>query len=542
MSKGGAIIDEREARVIRKLGFMGPIALLGYGYLSLSGVLPGRAADIVGYLAMASFVVIALFHIIFNHRNKLQASILLLMYCFGTTLFTVGIVGFVSPLSIFWPLLILAGHLYFRSTGVQITVLALTASLLIDTFLYYDSSMLYMLQNAATYAIVCATATILVKLSQANRLNWIELRKTRSAELIQRDRILALINNLADGVIATDRDGIVQVYNAGSLNLLDTNEKLDGKHINEVLSCLKDEDNNSLKLSPLFRGTPKPVVRDDLSISFGAQTLLIELSFLPIRTAYSEDRPVTYNHDGFIFILKDITRIKSLEEEKDEFISVVSHELRTPITITEGTISNLQLIAQKGDIKQDILEKEIHSAHEQVVFLSKMINDLSTLSRAERGVADTPELVDVKELAEDLYHEYSPRAEHAKLTLDLDMAASPGYIHVSPLYIKEILQNFLTNAFKYTKKGGVKLIISGQKDNVTFAVKDSGIGISKPDQKHIYEKFFRSEDFRTRETRGTGLGLYVAAKLARKMNTRIELESRLNYGSTFSITLPKAKK
>jgi signal transduction histidine kinase len=107
----------------------------------------------------------------------------------------------------------------------------------------------------------------------------------------------------------------------------------------------------------------------------------------------------------------------------------------------------------------------------------------------------------------------------------------------SRLYLKELLQNFVTNAIKYTKTG--EIIVSAQQvgDTIEFKVKDTGIGISKSDQAHIYEKFYRSEDYRTRETGGTGLGLYVATKLAKKLGVRIEMTSRLNHGSSFGFTI-----
>jgi multi-sensor signal transduction histidine kinase len=105
------------------------------------------------------------------------------------------------------------------------------------------------------------------------------------------------------------------------------------------------------------------------------------------------------------------------------------------------------------------------------------------------------------------------------------------------------LQNFITNAIRYTEKGGVTIIVKpGENDTINFAVKDTGIGISRSDQAHLYQKFWRSEDYRTRETSGTGLGLYVVAKLAIKLKTEIKLKSRLNHGSTFSFSLPAVKK
>jgi signal transduction histidine kinase len=107
------------------------------------------------------------------------------------------------------------------------------------------------------------------------------------------------------------------------------------------------------------------------------------------------------------------------------------------------------------------------------------------------------------------------------------------------LYLEEILQNFITNAIKYTQKGSVTLRIRKTREGVHFAVKDSGIGISKADQKRIFEKFYRSEDYRTRESSGTGLGLYVVQKLSHKLSTTIEVSSQLNHGSEFSFTLPR---
>jgi signal transduction histidine kinase len=110
----------------------------------------------------------------------------------------------------------------------------------------------------------------------------------------------------------------------------------------------------------------------------------------------------------------------------------------------------------------------------------------------------------------------------------------------SRLYLHELLQNFITNSIKYTKEGSVTVSVRNKDGLVTFEVKDTGIGISKADQAKVFKKFYRSEDYRTRETGGTGLGLYVATKLAKKLNTTINLSSRLNHGSTFSFAI-KAK-
>src|SRR5690606_15994222 len=100
------------------------------------------------------------------------------------------------------------------------------------------------------------------------------------------------------------------------------------------------------------------------------------------------------------------------------------------------------------------------------------------------------------------------------------------------------LQNLITNAIKYTKKGSVTVICKSAKGKVRFTVKDTGIGIARNEQDKIFNKFYRSEDYRIRETGGTGLGLYVSSKLAKKLKTQVELTSRLNHGSSFSFELP----
>jgi signal transduction histidine kinase len=261
----------------------------------------------------------------------------------------------------------------------------------------------------------------------------------------------------------------------------------------------------------------------------------LEVTISPIRKTFKH---TPSSGDGYVIIMRDITKEKSLEEERDEFISVVSHELRTPITVVEGSLSNLLVMLDAKSAKPETIETAATMAHEQVLYLAKMVNDLSTLSRAERGVADTKEEVQVNDLLRVLYETYAPQAQAKNLTFDLDVEAALGSIHVSRLYLEELLQNFITNAIKYTKTGGVSLIARKKQGEITFAVKDTGIGISKTEQKKVFEKFYRSEDYRTRETSGTGLGLYVVTKLARKLGTEVQLKSRLNHGSTFSFVIP----
>lgn len=123
----------------------------------------------------------------------------------------------------------------------------------------------------------------------------------------------------------------------------------------------------------------------------------------------------------------------------------------------------------------------------------------------------------------------------------LSIQPQHSVLHSSKLYVREILQNFITNAIKYTEEGSITLSAKQKDKGVLFEIIDSGIGISKTDRERVFDKFFRSEDFRTRANNGTGLGLYVTMKLARLIHADIELESELNKGSTFSINIPNLK-
>jgi len=225
------------------------------------------------------------------------------------------------------------------------------------------------------------------------------------------------------------------------------------------------------------------------------------------------------------------------------FVADASHELRTPIAIAEGNISNAQFIVDKsGDIKQ--VKEALAQAHDQIMFLSGMVNDLSTLSRADRGKLDIDiESIDVNALLLDLASNYAPQAKERHLKLHASAPKNLPKLQSSKLYVREILQNFITNALKYTEKGSVtvRAEISDRGKGICFMVSDTGIGISKPDQEKLFDKFFRSEDYRTRKTNGTGLGLYVTLKLARLLHAEIDVQSELNKGSTFSIFIPDLK-
>lgn len=537
MYEGGLTINERTAQIIRFAGLLVPVMLLFYGVLIQYGIIDGShyVSDTLFFTIMAPWVAIATYQFLYASKTAKGSAFRLFSYHILAAVYILFVSGFTMPFTVAWVLLFLASYAYFSRLGLRFSIFALILVAGLDSYFHIHQETV-VIGNALAMLAVLMVGITAVAISQVQEVDGIELSRSKALESLQRDRILTIVNNLADAVLSTDKDGVIRVYNAASLNLLDTNNSLNGHHVDEILT-LYDQSDKPVKISGLLKESRGVVVRDDLLLTIEGETIRLEVTYSPIRSSYSKSKQ-TESQDGYILILRDVTKAKSLEEERDEFISVVSHELRTPITIAEGTISNVQLMMDRPNISDDILKEGIDTAHDQVIYLSKMVNDLSTLSRAERGVADAPETIEVRSLIDDLFNEYAPQAESRKLQFNLDLSPHLGQITASRLYLKELLQNFITNSIKYTKEGEITLHVSRDKDAITFEVKDTGIGISKSDQAKIFHKFYRSEDYRTRETSGTGLGLYVAVKLSKKLGTKIELHSRLNHGSSFSFTLP----
>lgn len=540
MKNGGANINKRTMEVIRYAGLILPAILVFYGLLIQFNLVASDhyVSDLVFAAIMAPWILLAVWQFLFPSTEAQKAGIMLGLYHIFTVLYLLFVSGLDMPFIIAWVLLFIASYGYFSNNGFRLSIFVLVMTALADSLLNLGNNLL-LLTDMLIVAAILLIGVSAIAISKSQEIDGRELDISKAKEALQRDRIMTIVNNLSDAVISTDSAGVVQVYNAACLNLLDTNSNLNGKSLSDILS-LQDSEGMVIDLNKELKRAKGVTVRDDLRFQVGEEVLRIELTHSPIRSSYSRSRGAQ-RQDGYILILRDVTKTKSLEEEKDEFISVVSHELRTPITIAEGTISNARLIIDRPGVAKKTLAQALDTAHEQVVFLARMVNDLSTLSRAERGVADEPELIDVRDLIGNLYTEYLPQAQEKKLHFNLDVDAKPGQVMASQLYLKELLQNFVTNAIKYTKEGEINLKVKRNASKIHFEVSDTGIGISKGDQAKIFDKFYRSEDYRTRETGGTGLGLYVAIKLAKKLNTKIELKSRLNHGSTFGFSLPVAK-
>lgn len=542
MIKGGTIQSPQAIQIFRYAGLFVPILLVLYGSLVQFEIINvPHTIDNLGMLLFSFWwLYISILHFLAPCKTRLDSILRIIAYHLLAASYLIFVSGIASPFVACWLLLMIASYTFFSTIGLQLSTLSFVFVILIDIILWHNADPLIATYDLTALAVILTIGFVTLSISHAQEITKADYNHSKTQELLQRDRVHTIINNLTDAVFSTDINGVVRIYNAASLNLLDTNDNLNGKHIDDILPLI-NQDNSNVSIFKELKSSNTVIKRDDLNFTYeDGEKIRLELTYSPIRSSYSRSKKAE-TRDGYVLIMRDITKAKSLEEERDEFISVISHELRTPITITEGTISNAMAMLDHPNATNDMIKDAITVAHDQTIFLANMVNDLSALSRAERGVGDSAEVIDVKELAHKMYEKYSNEAKIKKLHLDLDLSAKIGKVFASRLYLEELLQNFMTNALKYTKEGHIKIIIKQSAGKIHFSVKDSGIGISKSDQAKIFQKFYRSEDYRTRETSGTGLGLYVAAKLARKLGTRIDVISRLNFGSTFSIILPEYK-
>lgn len=536
-------IDNRIIRTIRSVSLIFSLLFAVVCMLIYSDVftIAGsyHAACIPTALAL---VILGVMQYAWDPYTKTKVRWYIGFYSLVAALACVFVIGYSTASFLAWLLIIIVLDIYFSRrysyVGMAIMGTSLTMWMILrwGHMSFASGAMQYVSALAA-----CGVALLVSVIWRLTSESVRDLEVSRDRLDYEHEQLNSLINSMADGVIAVDAQGRIILHNAAALNVMDLNTMQAGEHLSHYLKPV-DDTAKHVSITELIHASKTPTINRDLRLKYSDGSFVnLFLAIAPVHLGYRRGNAgAKTSAQGFVLVIRDITREKSLEEERDEFISVVSHELRTPIAISEGNISNAEFIVEKTkDISS--VKTALKAAHDQVLFLADMINDLSTLSRAERGVLKLEaEPINVHDLVNELQHNYTPQAEAKGLKLEIELDPSLEILSSSKLYVREVLQNFITNAIKYTQRGSVTIGAKKRQSGVEFYVSDTGIGISKGDQDRVFDKFFRSEDYRTRETNGTGLGLYVTAKLARIIKADINLHSELNHGSTFTISVPNA--
>lgn len=505
-----------------------------FGWLHTQPLLPWLA-----WLLAPAFVLLAAVQFVRPASSPQKALVYILVCCFLFAAMCAGLTGFPKPSYLGWVILgslanIICG--WALAAGVAaIMESSILAWILLQPDIKTATALGAVGSGLVAIGLILVVSLIWHKLIKSLK----ELYISQSKQSVEHEQLSSLINSMADGVIAVDSDVNVILYNAAALNVLDSNTSMRGQPLANFLRPV-NQTGKPVDITKMVSQIKLPTTNRDFKISYQDGSVInLYLSIAPVHLGYLQR-----GTQGFVIMIRDITREKSLEDERNEFISVVSHELRTPIAIAEGNISNAQFVLKNAKTKNrtELIAGSIDEAHEQVLFLANMINDLSTLSRAERDKLDFEvTAIDPIKLLSELFDSYQEAANAKNLTLRLKHPARLPNLYSSDLYVKEIIQNFITNALKYTDSGQIIIGARGIQDGIEFSVTDSGIGISKPDQNRIFDKFFRSEDYRTRKTGGTGLGLYITMKLSRLLKAELSVTSKLNQGSTFTIKFPNLR-
>jgi signal transduction histidine kinase len=244
---------------------------------------------------------------------------------------------------------------------------------------------------------------------------------------------------------------------------------------------------------------------------------------------------------GTLIILRDITREKTIERLKTEFVSISAHQLRTPLSAVKWTLRMI-LDEDLGEIskeQREFLEKT-YLSNERMIHL---INDLLNITRIEEGrFLYNVKSQDIIEIAEGIISPVKEVAQRKGLRFEFQKSKTEiPKLELDPEKISLVFQNLLDNAVHYTKTGGlVKISIDclKNKKEILISVKDTGIGISKAQQKRVFTRFFRGTNAIKTETQGTGLGLFIAKNIVEAHGGRIWFESKENKGTTFYFTLP----
>ncbi len=353
------------------------------------------------------------------------------------------------------------------------------------------------------------------------------LEQARAEVERESSRLAFLLASLNEGVVMFDPSGDVVVANPFARRLL----------------RLEDEE----RVTRDVLGTVKWLNVDAMLNEMASQQLAllhreVEVDFpIPrvIRVALSQVRSSDERFLGYVMLLQDITEERQIDRMKDEFIETVSHDLRTPLTTIKGFVA-LLLAGKTGDLS-DKQRQFLINVDESAQHLHALINNLLDVSRIGAGkLVIQARHIDVHRLVEDVVNLNKPAAQHKGLSLDADIPAGQCTVEADYDRMKEVLNNLLGNAIKFTPKGGsVKVSIAARAHECEIRVADTGPGIPHEYHEAIFEKFRSIPGQRGEVSLSTGLGLSIVKGIVEAHRGTVRVESEPGQGATFIVVIPK---
>jgi two-component system sensor histidine kinase SenX3 len=339
-------------------------------------------------------------------------------------------------------------------------------------------------------------------------------RTLQETELVigQRDRLLAAFDELRQGVLVLDADGIEVFRNPAA------ERYREARHADAVVAGALD--------ALISRALNGERCERELSL-FGPPRAMVHLSAVPLGTS---DEPL-----GVAAFVADVSEMHRVESVRRDFVANVSHELKTPIGALEVLAETL-LAEDDAEITRTLAERIVKEAER----LARIVDDLLDLSLIETQAEALPrEPVAVDALVDDAVDLLRPAAMASGINLQVHPAAADVYVSCDRRQIVSALTNLIDNAVKYSEPGGpvtVSTALVG--DSVEVSVRDAGIGIPSRDLERIFERFYRVDQARSRDTGGTGLGLSIVRHVARAHGGEVTVESVEGQGSTFRFVVP----
>jgi two-component system, OmpR family, phosphate regulon sensor histidine kinase PhoR len=352
------------------------------------------------------------------------------------------------------------------------------------------------------------------------------LQEMSKAQEIQQDRLSALIENMGAGLLLIDSRGFINLINKGYVEIfrVDANAFLD-KLYYEVI----DQEEISHVIAEVFRTEQK--VRKHLLLPWGIERRYFDFYGIPIIGTNNAWK-------GVLLVFHDITEIKKLEQMRKDFVANVSHELKTPVTSIKGFSETLIDGAMHN---QDTLEAFLSIINKESNRMQSLIQDLLDFSKIEQqefklNIQD----FDLYELIKEVITMLNKKAKSKDIGLELEFNREELYIQGDHDRLKQVLINIISNAILYTPpQGSVKVLLFEYERTVKIHVKDTGVGIEQEEIPRIFERFYRVDRARSRDSGGTGLGLAIVKHLVEAHHGNITVKSTLGKGSEFIIELHK---
>jgi two-component system phosphate regulon sensor histidine kinase PhoR len=344
------------------------------------------------------------------------------------------------------------------------------------------------------------------------------LENTMATTMDERSKLATVLSSITDGVVMIDSEGSIALVNPAAERLFDFKEaKVIGQPLIEAVHDYEVDDMVKKCLKTAHEQTTQ------LDSATGR---FLRVIAVPLTTG---------KLTGALVLFQDLTEMRNLQTMRQEFVGNISHELRTPLAAIKAIVETLQGGAiNDKEAAMDFLNR----LDVEVDGMTQMLAELTELSRIETGrIKPKLEPVNLNLLIEEVIARLSPQAERQQVSLLTELSSDLPPVPADRDRIQQVILNIVHNAIKFTPPGGKATVYAKpQKDTVTVSVADTGMGISKEDLPHIFERFFKAD--KSRSDSGTGLGLAIAKHIVQAHGGSIWVQSEEGKGSTFSFSLP----